>query len=272
MIKILVNLLVVIFLSINFISSFVFAADEAFDQEIPWSGCQRRQAILDQIKPHLQNPSVVLPTFGSLVLTYTSNACVDEMLHLIDASINTDVESDQNAQINYIEQSEQLRTGTYSVTQCEPEHMISTGNLCECVAIVFQHEGLGLVAMYHYFQGQDENFEKFHLFFNDVKKILDAHMIDADKTTVSLVSSYLSADMIIIHNFLKKSGFVVGIYSNKRVYLCQSSYVNGTHGLLGNVGKLVIATPSLLKIYDHIWSKGNYDAESCKSDDQCSVM
>ncbi len=259
----------------SLLSFHLYAADAALESESSLNGSELRKAILEQVSPHLKNlkPHGGTPSFGPPVVSYESEECCNAMLGLLAKAITTETKPDEAMGKDYIARSLQLRTGKYVVEICNDQRIITTGNVCECVAIIVRNKSCGLVAMYHYFQRDDRNYDSLQAFLNEVTEVLETQQSDRATSEFALVSSYLSPNLIIINNFLKEHGFNATIHASKRVHLRDSTYVMPSQKNLGKVGKLVVVGRDLLEIYDHKLGEGNYDADLREGDEEgCSIM
>lgn len=152
-----------------------------------------------------------------------------------------------------IKESIQIKAGEGQIAE-KQNVFLSTENVSESVTIVFQHADAKLVALYHYYQDADENFTTLDVFLN--KLIARAEDLSLNKSDfkVSLISSYVSANFIIIKYTLRDFGFTTSSC------LGVSGYVTNDEQK-APLGRLIFACPKELQINKSNFNDpGTYDS------------
>ncbi len=153
------------------------------------------------------------------------------------------------------------------------EKILSTGNVCECVAITIQHDESKVVALYHYFRKVDPNFDVLRQFIAAVKKKAQELNIAVANLKVSLISSYISVDFLICKRILMSEGFAIRLlHAEYQACLGRGLYVksNDDHYKPVCASRLVFVSPSALDIHKYSYNDGgDYYGND---DDECVVQ
>lgn len=206
------------------------------------------------------------------VITYHDNQFIEEFIKLF-GGIVTEFLPDEHDKNQKIMKSIQVRMGQWKIIQ-DPTVELSTGGVIECVAVALQHKESPLAALYHYFERDDLHFEKLLELIKEIKYICEQQSVDVCSINVSLITGYLSPNLLAIKQILEEHGFIISlIHARPRCWLNNIDTVECDQRTT-EPERLIFVTPSELKVFkSHHDEPGEYGSETPASlDEICNVM
>lgn len=231
----------------------------------------REQAIKMLPKISDKNPKCESCLTGP-VITYHDNQFIEEFIKLL-GGIHTSIFEDEMEKNQRIIKSIQVRTGSWKIIQ-DSALELSTGYVIECVTVALQHKESMLAGLYHYFERDDLHFEKLLELIKETKNICEKQSLDISAIDVSLVTSYLSPNLLAIKKILEDHGFIISlIHARPRCWLDRVHMVECDQNTTAS-GRLIFVSASELTIFQsHNSDPGEYGPETPVSiDELCNVM
>lgn len=250
------------------ISSF-FLMQRSYAMDDMSKGISRRQAIPRELPEINQSGAEFVSGFDCGVLTYKDDVFVQKFLALVGQT-STMLDERDTTTYDIIRKSIKVKAGKWHIG--DEDKYVSTGDVHECVAIAMQHANPNLVALYHYYQKADEDFVVLDRFLSVVQDKANQLKINISDLTTTLVSSYVSANFVIIKRAMRDKAFNDPIcYVRPRAYLAKNLYAQ-SQDTVTRPGRLVLVSPSVLKVHQYEHSDpGNYDSDLPHDDDDCII-
>lgn len=258
---------------ITLVNLFAVKQSKGMDQK-PLTGKIDRESLIKSISaelPEMQDKKPQIESgFCEVVFRYNDNNFVQKFSELIGLRVMV-IDEDLTEYSDAIRNSFKVRTGYWHVSDENNIH-VSTGHVHECVTIVVQHEEPSFIGMYHYFERDDKDFEKLYEFFDALKNKATELSVNVSDFKVSLISSYLSFDFLMIKRCMLASGFNINFcHAPLRVCLNERHYVE-SNDYLDRPGRLILANHSGLKIYRDFGEFRGYDPDPGPDGEDCCVM
>lgn len=208
----------------------------------------REQAIKKLPKLHDQKPQCEF-NFKKSLLTYHDNQYVEQCIRLL-GGISTEFLAHEPAKKQKIEASHHVSMGEWHIST-DPRKNLSAGRVFQNVVIAMQHQGSELAAMYHYYEKEDPNFDRLFAFIRQIKATCQDNSIILSHLKVSLVSSFISANLIAIKDILESNAFTIHmIHARPRVWLDRKRVVGRDETFIPS-HRLIFVNPSGLEIHHH---------------------